>query len=329
MSLLTSVRGNRHWLLLCHNLRLVKTQSMPLLQAELNLVFSILQHLDNMFEGAVVLYWKPRCFSCLLSIYLLYLFTYWAFGLCCVLADLWVCVCLLVFFFFVFSFGFVCVCLVVSKGPISSTASTTTSPPSSPTSRPAGAGASQSPAYQATHSLALPLAQGEPGPPLPSPPTFLPSFPCFTSSLHLPVWPSMLHQRIVFEPVLNTDFITNVNLLFHIAASVVFCCYSKDGAWCRHGCNGCTITPSGCFSPRCLHSQTGASGRKSCCRPHQVRSCMSFITWVVSCCIGKWCPLKLDLPSFLLVFVPQHWTHRDHDATAHGGGEKVPPYCAP
>lgn len=172
---------------LCHNLGQIKTQSVPLFQAELNLLFSISQPLGSRCNGAVTHLLFPvesRCVSRLLSLYLLHLFTLRAFGLCCVLADTRLCV-YFSFLFISLSFGFICMGLVASKGPVSSTASSSSS---SSTPRAAGAGASQSPAYQATHSLALPLAQGEQSLLPPPPPPLLPSLPPFTSSLYLPVW---------------------------------------------------------------------------------------------------------------------------------------------
>lgn len=97
---------------------------------------------------------------------------YWSISCFGLYVSLWV--------FFVFP-----VCIVMSKGPVSSTASSSSS--SSSTSGAAGAGASQSTPCQASPSLALPLAQGEQGPP-PLRPLSSHSFPpClhFTLFFHL------------------------------------------------------------------------------------------------------------------------------------------------
>lgn len=137
-------------------------------QAEPNLFFSLSRRLGNTCDGAVEHLRFSTTTLCLTLSLHLSLAHFHSMGLWSVLCSL-ICefVCLF-YFIFLFLFGFMGVCLVASKGPVSSTTSSTSS--SSSTSRAAGAGASQSPACQATHSLALPLAQGEQGPPPTLPP---------------------------------------------------------------------------------------------------------------------------------------------------------------
>lgn len=168
----------------------------------------------------------------------------------------------------------VCVCVVMSKGPVSSTAS------SSLSITPGGtaAGASQSPACQASPSLALPLAQGERGS-SPLHPPFSHFFSSFQTSIFL------LSDLVFYPPPKkkknNSEYKLSLNaslFISHVATSlkmhicVGFCCHSEDRT---RRCNSRTIAPSECAPPHVCphrlcnhHSQAGARGRKFSTRAH-------------------------------------------------------------